>query len=125
MSPLQTAAQIAGVFFLVSGIAFCALGVLGVYRMPDVYTRMHAGSKTIAVGAPLALLGVAFLSPADVTLKALTVIAFLLLTTPVATIATARAAHVRDEAMSEHTVRDDLRRDRQLHPAEERPEDED
>lgn len=115
---------IVGVIFLVAGIVFCALGVLGLYRMPDVYTRMHAGSKTIAVGAPLALVGVALLSPIDVTLKALTVTAFLLLTTPVATIATARAAHVRDEPMTEHTVRDDLRRDRPILPAEEKPVDE-
>lgn len=112
-----------GILLLGVGVLFCGLGVLGLFRMPDVYTRMHAGSKTITVGAPLALVGAALLSPLDVGLKALAAIAFLLLTSPVATIACARAAHKRSEPMSSRTVRDDLARDRPLLVApEQQPE---
>lgn len=121
MTILDTTLQALGLLCLLAGVLFCGLGVLGLFRMPDVYTRMHAGSKAIAVGAPLVLLGAALLSPLDVALKSLAAIAFLLLTTPVATIATARAAHARREPMTDRTVRDDLARDRHFFTNEERP----
>ena len=42
---------------LLAGGLFCAIGALGLLRMPDFYTRMHAASVTDTVGAGLILLG--------------------------------------------------------------------
>ena len=42
---------------LLAGGLFCAIGALGLLRMPDFYTRMHAASVTDTVGAGLILFG--------------------------------------------------------------------
>lgn len=116
---MSFATGVLGLFLLAGGLLFSTLGIFGVYRMPDVYTRMHAGSKAIAMGAPMTLLGVAVLSSLDLALKALAVTLFLFLTAPVATYAVARAAHRRREPITEQTVIDELERDRRERGAEE------
>src|SRR5690606_40306359 len=69
---------------LVLGAIFTLLATIGVLRLPDLYTRMHAASKAGAVGGGLILLAVALLShDAAVSLRAVIGIAFLLLTTPI------------------------------------------
>ncbi len=75
------------------GGAFVFFGGVGVLRMPDLYTRMHAASVTDTMGPILVLLGVmlqAGLSLATVKLAA--ILLFLLLTSPTASNALASAA---------------------------------
>ncbi len=77
----------------IGGSAFVLIGGVGVLRMPDLYTRMHAASLTDTMGTLLILGGVivqAGLSLAAIKLVAITV--FLLLTGPTATYALANAA---------------------------------
>lgn len=40
-----------------AGVAFTAVAVVGLYRLPDVYARAHAMSKAETLGALLALAG--------------------------------------------------------------------
>ncbi|MDH5204121.1 MAG: monovalent cation/H(+) antiporter subunit G [Hylemonella sp.] len=42
---------------LVAGGVFCIIGAVGLLRMPDFYTRMHAASVIETLGAGLILLG--------------------------------------------------------------------
>ena len=42
---------------LLAGGFFCVVGAIGMLRMPDFYTRMHAASVVDTVGAALVLLG--------------------------------------------------------------------
>ncbi len=42
---------------LMTGVAFCVIGGIGMIRMPDFYTRSHAASLTDTLGAALILLG--------------------------------------------------------------------
>jgi len=98
----------AGMLLLAGGLLFTALAVFGLFRMPDVYTRMHAGSKVVAIGAPMLLLGVALVAQPEVGLQALAILGFLFLTAPSSTFASARAAHRRREPMTERTVIDEL-----------------
>lgn len=100
--------EFVGAWLVGAGVVFSALGVFGLYRMPDVYTRIHAGAKVIAIGSAFALLGLAILSPYEIALRAIAVLIFLYLTTPIATHATARAAHRRKEPMTKETVMDEL-----------------
>ena len=44
-------------FFIAIGAFFCLVGGIGLIRMPDFYTRMHAASVTETLGAGLILLG--------------------------------------------------------------------
>ncbi len=75
-----------GSFFLVSG-------AIGLIRMPDVYTRMHAASVIDTLGAMLLILGLVFQSGFSLlALKLLFVIALLFFFGPVASHALAQAA---------------------------------
>ena len=81
---------------LVGGGFFCIVGALGLLRMPDFYTRMHAASVIETLGAGLILLGL--LLQAGLTLvavKLLIVGVLIFFASPTATHALARAAMVR------------------------------
>ena len=82
--------------FLVAGGGFCIVGCIGLLRMPDFYTRMHAASVIETLGAGLLLLGL--MLQAGFTLIAAKLVALGLLiffTSPVATHALARSAMAR------------------------------
>jgi multicomponent Na+:H+ antiporter subunit G len=81
---------------LVVGGLFCVVGGLGLVRMPDFYTRMHAASVVETLGAGLILLGL--LLQAGLTLvsaKLLMVGLLIFFASPTATHALARAALAR------------------------------
>ncbi|MEN8214283.1 MAG: monovalent cation/H(+) antiporter subunit G [Pseudomonadota bacterium] len=76
------------------GALFIALGGLGLLRMPDVYNRIHAGTKAVTLGSISVLLGIAFLYP-QWWPKLVVIGGFLLFTNPVAASIIARAARIR------------------------------
>jgi multicomponent Na+:H+ antiporter subunit G len=81
---------------LIAGVAFCIVGAAGLIRMPDFYTRMHAASVTDTVGAGLILIGLILQAGFTlVTAKLLIIGMLILLTSPAASHALARAAFVR------------------------------
>ncbi len=47
-----------GMAFILIGAIFLLLGALGIYRMPDVYTRLQAGTKSSTLGAMSTILGI-------------------------------------------------------------------
>ncbi|MCY4464502.1 MAG: monovalent cation/H(+) antiporter subunit G [Chloroflexi bacterium] len=85
-----------GVAALGFGAFFCAIGVLGVIRMPDTLTRLHASGKVATLGLFGLLLGGALLMPST-ALRLLVLGLFVLLTSPVATHAIAASVHRRRE----------------------------
>lgn len=90
-----------------SGLALTA--VVGLFRLPDVYARMHAATKPATLGVALCLAGAAVRvdDGADVA-KLVAAIAFQLLTAPVAGHLIGRAARRTDAPRSPHTVIDEL-----------------
>jgi multicomponent Na+:H+ antiporter subunit G len=85
--------SIASWLCLVAGGVFCVVGAVGMLRMPDFYTRMHAASVIETLGAALILLGL--LLQAGFTLvavKLLFVGVLIFFASPTATHALARAA---------------------------------
>ncbi len=84
--------DVIGGLLLVSGTGFLLLGALGLVRMPDLYNRLHAGTKATTLGTLLTLLGVAFIQP-EWSLKLLLIGIFLLFTNPLSSQVLARAAH--------------------------------
>ena len=75
------------------GIFFVLAGGLGLIRLPDLFTRLHAASVADTAGAGFMLLG--FMLQAGlslVTLKLVLILLFLLVTTPTAAHALAHAA---------------------------------
>jgi len=78
---------------LLAGVAFAVIGGVGLLRMPDFYTRLHAASITDTLGVGLIVLGLILQAGWTlVTVKLLLILAFLWFTGPVATHALARAA---------------------------------
>ena len=78
---------------LVAGGGFVLVGGIGILRLPDLYTRMHAASLTDTLGTLLILLGI--MLQAGLTLasiKLLAIALFLMLTGPTATYALANSA---------------------------------
>lgn len=78
---------------ILAGSFFTVVGAIGLVRMPDVYTRMHAASVTDTLGAGLLLVGLMMQAgPGLVTLKLLVILLLFFLIGPVATHALAQAA---------------------------------
>ncbi len=88
----ETAFYIAGVLLLI-GALFSVVAAIGILRLPDLYTRMHAASKTGTMGAGLSFIAIALVAfDGPVILRALVGFVFLILTAPVAAHLLARAA---------------------------------
>ena len=78
---------------LVSGGLACVIGGIGLLRMPDFYTRIHAASVSDAVGAALVLAGLLLQAGSWLVALKLVVVGLLIFfTSPAATHALARAA---------------------------------
>lgn len=78
---------------VLAGSLFVFIASLGIYRLPDFYMRMHAATKATSLGLFLILVGyILFFTDLTVILKALAIIIFLFLTTPVAAHMLARVA---------------------------------
>lgn len=100
---------IAGLCLLV-GAFFVFAAAVGVVRMPDVYTRMHAATKSGTLGSGLMLVGVALVGGSgDVVLRALAAVIFLVATTPIAAHLLGRAAYMSGVPTWHGTTYDALR----------------
>jgi len=91
---LSLAQNAVSAILVAAGLVFVLAGAIGVLRLPDFYTRLHAAGVTDTLGAELILIGLAI--QAGFTLlaaKILLVGMFLFMTSPTATHAIAYAAH--------------------------------
>jgi multicomponent Na+:H+ antiporter subunit G len=95
---------------MIVGAAFMLVAAIGVWRFPDVLTRMQAAAKagTLGVGCLLAAVAIHFGQMA-VTAHAALIVLFFLLTSPVGAHRIARAAHRIGVPLWEGTHRDELR----------------
>jgi multicomponent Na+:H+ antiporter subunit G len=105
---VEIARYLAGIV-LVAGAVFGLLASIGILRLPDLYTRMHAASKAGTVGAGLIFVSIAVVSfNGPVILRAVIGVLFLVLTTPLSAHLLARAAYFSGHRPTELTVVDDL-----------------
>jgi multicomponent Na+:H+ antiporter subunit G len=78
---------------ILSGSFFTVVGAIGLVRMPDVYTRMHAASVMDTLGAGFLLAGLMVQAGLGlITLKLLVILVLFFFIGPVATHALAQAA---------------------------------
>ena len=78
---------------LLTGGFFVIVGGVGLLRMPDLFTRMHAVGITDTIGTGLILVGLTLQSDDWlVTVKLLLILYFLVFTNPTSTHAVARSA---------------------------------
>lgn len=93
------------------GVLFSVVTALGLVRLPDVYTRTHAASKSSTLGV-LAILTGTFLHfwmiEGIFNTQMIIAIAFLFITAPVGGHLIGRAAYVSGIKVADQTVRDDM-----------------
>jgi len=86
--------RIVAVIFIVAGFFFTCAAAIGVLRLPDFYTRLHASGKADTLGIALTLVGLAIYNGFSlVSIKIIIISVLIMLANPIGTHVLARAAY--------------------------------
>jgi len=95
---------------LLFGGSFMVLAGLGLLRLPDLFIRMHAATKSGTLGITGMMLAVAMhFGELGVTTRVVLIVVFVFMTAPVAAHVIGRAAYMVGVPLWERTVIDELR----------------
>ncbi|MDN7247214.1 monovalent cation/H(+) antiporter subunit G [Planococcus sp. N017] len=100
------------IILISTGVIFSAVTALGLIRLPDVYTRTHAASKSSTLGVMGILAGTFihfWLIEDHFNPQLIIAIAFLFITSPVAGHLIGRASYMSGIPLAKETVRDDMK----------------
>ncbi|WP_377295730.1 monovalent cation/H(+) antiporter subunit G [Rhizobium sp. SGZ-381] len=98
------------VLLIITGGLFALVASIGLLRLPDVFSRMHAASKAGTVASGLLLIAVGVHSgDISIFVRALAGFVFFILTAPISAHLLARAAHHVGYPLHSSTVIDELR----------------
>ena len=104
--------EIIVLIFVLSGTALSLLSSFGLLRLPDVYTRAHAGTKAVTIGLLSILFG-AFIhfwfTEGIISVRLLLVIVFVFLTAPVTGHLIARSAYRSGVRLADISIKDELK----------------
>lgn len=103
---LETLLQIIALVAVTVGTAFSVIGVVGLIRFPDVYTRAHASGKVSTFGVVLLLVAAIGLTPVGWA-KAILLVALILIAGPVVSHVIGAAAYKMGVPMKQD-ICDDL-----------------
>jgi multicomponent Na+:H+ antiporter subunit G len=96
--------------FMAIGALFTLLAAVGIVRLPDLFTRMQASTKSATLGvACMMIAALVHFGDLAVSARALLIVGALFLTAPVAAHAIGRAAYRRGVELWAGTIFDDLR----------------
>ena len=99
-----------GTALILVGAGFMLLAAAGLLRLPDIFSRMHAGTKAASLGVACILSGTALhVAGAAPTLKLAIAVLFQFATAPVAAHVIGRAAYRAGVPLWEGTLYDELR----------------
>ncbi len=96
-----------GFIFIFLGILFLILSSIGLLRMPDTLTRMHAGTKASTLGSLLVIVGAIFIEP-TLWFKLSLLGFFLLITNPLSSSILARSTYLKFGFLNKSGI-DDLK----------------
>ena len=91
--------ELIGVFFIILGVPFFLSGTVGLLRLPDIYTRLHALTKADNVGLGFIVLGLAVQSTSWLEVVKLFLIWFLVL------LASATSCHLVADAALRRNIK--------------------
>ncbi len=96
-----------GIALIAIGLTFDICGCIGLVRLPDIYSRLQAATKSVTLGTCMILIGVAvYAGLGAMGVKALVCMGFVLVTSPTAAHAIARGAHKFGIKPAEPTIVD-------------------
>jgi multicomponent Na+:H+ antiporter subunit G len=85
--------SVLGIVVAAAGIVFAVIGTIGILRLPDFYTRMHAAGKLDTAAIVLSMVGIALLDGPEIADSRLILIAlFVAIANPASTHALTRSA---------------------------------
>lgn len=94
------------IFLLILGAVFILIGAIGLVKLPDFYTRLHAPTKasTLGIGSILiASMLLHLVNDRGINIQELVISMFLFITAPVSAYMMAKAAIHRDVPTMERT----------------------
>lgn len=104
--------EVIAAFLILVGTIFSFLSAIGLIRLPDVYTRSHAASKSSTLGVLCTLLGALlyfWITDGYFSIRLILGIFFVFLTAPVAAHLICRAAYRSNIELAKESVQDDLK----------------
>jgi multicomponent Na+:H+ antiporter subunit G len=102
--------EILSIGLLIIGAAFIFISALGIIRLPDLYLRMSASTKSSTLGVGTVLLATAiYFNELGLASRAIATIFFVLLTAPVAAHLMGRAAYFNGVPLWKGTRYDELK----------------
>lgn len=87
--------EIIGIGFGTGGVFFLLISAIGLHRMPDTLTRMHAATKASTLGTLLVIAGAVCLAPGHAFKLGLLGL-FVLLTNPLSSSILGRSSYLKD-----------------------------
>ena len=87
--------DIFGFLLMILGGGFLFISALGLLRMPDLFSRIHAGTKSSTLGTILVSAGAVCIEP-SLWFKLTLLVLFILLTNPLSSSVLARASYLKD-----------------------------
>ncbi|HVL90658.1 MAG TPA: monovalent cation/H(+) antiporter subunit G [Actinomycetota bacterium] len=100
--------KVAASIFVLTGASLMVIAGVGLLRLPDVFSRMHAQTKAATLGLACILTGTALSLPGPAVAKVVLALVFQLITAPVAAHMIGRAAYRAGVTMWEGTLYDEL-----------------
>lgn len=112
--------ETAAIVLAAIGVIFMLISGVGLLRLPDVFSRMHAAGSaaTIGIGCLLLSAGIHFWGQ-DLFLRMVLLIVLIFATAPISTAAMARAAYRTGSVRGLHLRRDEMGDKRRLSSATE------
>ena len=107
---LTTIEIIVSILILI-GTFFTLLSAIGVLRLPDVYSRVHAAGKSSTFGVIFLMLAafLYFIPEGIVNVKILLAIVFVFMTAPLSALVLNRSAYRIGVPLDKNSVQDDLK----------------
>lgn len=90
------------VFFDIMLLVSCGvmtLGIIGILRMPDVYTKLHGASKSVFLGVVMLCIASSVIATPEMSMRLVLIAILVVLTTPLSSHVIGRAAYLLHEQM--------------------------
>lgn len=84
---------------LLLSCAVMTLGIIGIVRMPDIYTKLHGASKSLFLGVVMMCIASSVIATPEMNMRLILIAAMVVLTTPLASHVIGRAAFIMHEQM--------------------------
>ena len=84
---------------VIVGVVVMTLGIIGIIRMPDLYTKLHAASKSVFLGVIVLAMSGMVVADGPIVARLILISLMLLVTTPVASHVIGRAGSLAHEGM--------------------------